>query len=166
MQTRPPTWQAAARAVYQRTALPFCGLFQLSDELVRIEADRVCEVEKLDDIQPPLPALQVGDERLVAPKRTCHVGLVEPGFLAVLEPYCGPKPAAGAANCGRKHDSDALRRAIGRENSPGESRLVDDNTTEDSPIPAGFTFLGQFIDHDVSNTSFPCSTRVGTSCKT
>ena len=59
--------------------------FQLTDKLERIEADRVCEVEELHDIEPPLPALEIGDKRLVASKRLGDIGLVETSLFTVAD---------------------------------------------------------------------------------
>jgi hypothetical protein len=46
-----------------------------------------------------------------------------------------------------------LRSIIGPPLGTGASPFVDDNTGPDGTQPAGYTFLGQFVDHDVTRTT-------------
>ena len=39
---------------------------------------------------------------------------------------------------------------LGNPAPAGSGLMVDDGTVADSPIPSGFTYLGQFIDHDIT----------------
>ncbi len=70
---------------------------------------------------------------------------------------CG-KPGLDGAPPPRKlcdpiEDSATLRAIIGPPLGTGASPFVDDNTGPDGSQPAGYTFLGQFIDHDVTRTA-------------
>jgi Animal haem peroxidase len=70
---------------------------------------------------------------------------------------CGT-PAPGASTppqqlCDPIEDTATLRAVIGPSRGVGASPFVDDNSGPDSPLPAGYTFLGQFIDHDVTRTT-------------
>jgi Animal haem peroxidase len=70
---------------------------------------------------------------------------------------CGT-PAPGAHSppqhfCRPIQDSSTLRAIIGLPLGTGASPFVDDNTGPDSIIPAGYTFLGQFVDHDLTRTT-------------
>lgn len=53
--------------------------------------------------------------------------------------------------CKSTSDSNSLRAIVGRPTDPGKSPFVDDNRV-DSQTPAGYTFFGQFIDHDLTAT--------------
>ena len=70
---------------------------------------------------------------------------------------CGT-PAPGAQRppsrlCDPIEDTATLRAIIGPPLGSGASPFVDDNTGPDGAQPAGYTFLGQFIDHDVTRTT-------------
>ena len=70
---------------------------------------------------------------------------------------CG-KPAPGETRppqrlCDPIEDTATLRAIIGPPLGTGASPFVDDNTGPDGAQPAGYTFLGQFIDHDVTRTT-------------
>jgi hypothetical protein len=52
--------------------------------------------------------------------------------------------------CDPIEDTATLRAIIGPPLGTGASPFVDDNTGPDGVQPAGYTFLGQFIDHDVT----------------
>ena len=59
--------------------------------------------------------------------------------------------------CDPIEDTATLRAIIGpssvTSSTPNTSPFVDDNTGPDGAQPAGYTFLGQFIDHDVTRTT-------------
>ncbi len=59
--------------------------------------------------------------------------------------------------CDPIEDTATLRAIIGpsfvTSSTPNTSPFVDDNTGPDGVQPAGYTFLGQFIDHDVTRTT-------------
>ncbi len=55
--------------------------------------------------------------------------------------------------CDPIEDTATLRAIIGPPLGTGVSPFVDDNTGPDGAQPAGYTFLGQFIDHDVTRTT-------------
>ena len=58
--------------------------------------------------------------------------------------------------CDPIEDTATLRAIIGPPSvtaTPNTSPFVDDNTGPDGMQPAGYTFLGQFIDHDVTRTT-------------
>jgi hypothetical protein len=59
--------------------------------------------------------------------------------------------------CDPIEDTATLRAIIGpsavTSTTPNTSPFVDDNTGPDGVQPAGYTFLGQFIDHDVTRTT-------------
>ncbi len=70
---------------------------------------------------------------------------------------CGT-PAPGEAGppqrlCDPIEDTATLRAIIGPQLGTGASPFVDDNTGPDGAPPAGYTFLGQFVDHDVTRTT-------------
>ncbi len=70
---------------------------------------------------------------------------------------CGT-PAPGAAHppgrlCDPVEDTATLRAISGAPLGTGASPFVDDNTGPDGVLPAGYTFFGQFIDHDVTRTT-------------
>ena len=70
---------------------------------------------------------------------------------------CG-KPAPGETRppqqlCDPIANTATLRAIIGPPLGTGASPFVDDNTGPDGAQPAGYTFLGQFIDHDVTRTT-------------
>ncbi|HXC92173.1 MAG TPA: peroxidase family protein [Stellaceae bacterium] len=70
---------------------------------------------------------------------------------------CG-KPAPGEAGppqrlCDPIEDTATLRAIIGPPLGTGASPFVDDNKGPDGAQPAGYTFFGQFIDHDVTRTT-------------
>lgn len=78
---------------------------------------------------------------------TCHP--------ALNVPYCGTAPATPAPpNCTMVSDSDFLRSVAGRPSGVGSSPFVDpENPPSRDVAPAGYTFLGQFIDHDLTRTA-------------
>jgi len=53
----------------------------------------------------------------------------------------------------RHDDTATLRAIIGPPLGAGASPFVDDNTGPDGAQPAGYTFLGQFVDHDTTRTT-------------
>ncbi|MGH7048386.1 MAG: peroxidase family protein, partial [Stellaceae bacterium] len=55
--------------------------------------------------------------------------------------------------CSPVEDNPTLDAIIGPSLGYGVSPFVDDNTGPDGSQPAGYTFLGQFIDHDVTRTT-------------
>lgn len=55
--------------------------------------------------------------------------------------------------CRPIEDTPTLRAIIGPPRGTGASPFVDDNTGPDGTQPAGYTFLGQFVDHDVTRTT-------------
>jgi hypothetical protein len=57
----------------------------------RIESYGVGKLQEFDDINAPLPALNPGDEGLVAPQALSEVGLREAGLDALLDEQ-RPKP--------------------------------------------------------------------------
>ncbi len=63
------------------------------------------------------------------------------------------KPARRSGCCDPIEDTATLRAIIGPPLGTGASPFVDDNTGPDGAQPAGYTFLGQFIDHDVTRTT-------------
>jgi Animal haem peroxidase len=70
---------------------------------------------------------------------------------------CGT-PAPGALHppeqlCAPVKDTATLNAIMGPQLGAGVSPFVDDNTGPDGAQPAGYTFLGQFIDHDVTRTT-------------
>jgi hypothetical protein len=70
---------------------------------------------------------------------------------------CG-KPGPGETHppdhlCDPIEDTATLRAIIGPPLGTGASPFVDDNKGPDGAQPAGYTFLGQFIDHDVTRTT-------------
>ena len=70
---------------------------------------------------------------------------------------CG-QPAPGASDpperlCAPVVDNPTLNAIIGPQLGAGVSPFVDDNTGPDGAQPAGYTFVGQFIDHDVTRTT-------------
>jgi hypothetical protein len=70
---------------------------------------------------------------------------------------CG-QPAPGASHppeqlCAPVEDNPTLDAIIGPQLGAGVSPFVDDNTGPDGAQPAGYTFFGQFIDHDVTRTT-------------
>ncbi len=70
---------------------------------------------------------------------------------------CG-QPAPGASHppeqlCAPVEDNPTLDAIIGPQFGAGVSPFVDDNTGPDGAQPAGYTFFGQFIDHDVTRTT-------------
>ena len=70
---------------------------------------------------------------------------------------CGqPAPGASAPPgqlCAPVVDNPTLNAIIGPQLGTGVSPFVDDNTGPEGAQPAGYTFLGQFIDHDVTRTT-------------
>ncbi|HEY3912121.1 MAG TPA: peroxidase family protein [Stellaceae bacterium] len=70
---------------------------------------------------------------------------------------CG-QPALGRPHppeklCAPVEDNPTLNAIIGPRLGTGVSPFVDDNTGPDGTQPAGYTFFGQFIDHDVTRTT-------------
>ena len=70
---------------------------------------------------------------------------------------CGT-PAPGETHpperlCRPIENTPTLRAIIGPPLGTGASPFVDDNTGPDGTQPAGYTFLGQFVDHDVTRTT-------------
>jgi hypothetical protein len=70
---------------------------------------------------------------------------------------CG-QPAPGASHppeqlCAPVVDNPTLNAIIGPQLGAGVSPFVDDNTGPEGSQPAGYTFFGQFIDHDVTRTT-------------
>jgi hypothetical protein len=70
---------------------------------------------------------------------------------------CG-QPAPGASDpperlCASVVDNPTLNAIIGPQLGTGVSPFVDDNTGAEGSQPAGYTFFGQFIDHDVTRTT-------------
>ena len=70
---------------------------------------------------------------------------------------CG-EPAPGASDpperlCAPVVDNPTLNAIIGPQLGAGVSPFVDDNTGPEGAQPAGYTFFGQFIDHDVTRTT-------------
>jgi hypothetical protein len=70
---------------------------------------------------------------------------------------CGT-PAPGETGppqqlCDPIDDTATLRAIIGPPLGAGASPFVDDNTGPDGAQPAGYTFLGQFVDHDTTRTT-------------
>jgi hypothetical protein len=70
---------------------------------------------------------------------------------------CG-RPAPGVSHppeqlCAPVEDNPTLDAIIGPRLGTGVSPFVDDNTGSEGSQPAGYTFLGQFIDHDVTRTT-------------
>ena len=70
---------------------------------------------------------------------------------------CG-QPAPGASGpperlCAPVVDNPTLSAIIGPQLGAGVSPFVDDNTGPEGAQPAGYTFFGQFIDHDVTRTT-------------
>jgi hypothetical protein len=75
---------------------------------------------------------------------------------------CG-QPAPGASHprgqlCAPVVDNPTLNAIIGPQLGTGVSPFVDDNTGPEGAQPAGYTFFGQFIDHDVTRTTAALST--------
>lgn len=70
---------------------------------------------------------------------------------------CGTRAAGEvrppAQLCKPIEDTPSLRAIIGPPLGTGASPFVDDNKGPDGAQPAGYTFLGQFIDHDVTRTT-------------
>jgi hypothetical protein len=56
------------------------------------------------------------------------------------------------APCAAVEDIRTLEAIAGPQFGTGRSPFVDDNTGPDGPQPAGYTFFGQFIDHDLTRT--------------
>jgi hypothetical protein len=54
------------------------------------------------------------------------------------------------APCAAVEDTRTLEAIAGPQLGTGRSPFVDDNTGPDGAQPAGYTFFGQFIDHDVT----------------
>ena len=70
---------------------------------------------------------------------------------------CGT-PAPGALHppeqlCAPVEDTATLNAIMGPQLDTGVSPFVDDNRGPEGAQPAGYTFLGQFIDHDVTRTT-------------
>jgi Animal haem peroxidase len=70
---------------------------------------------------------------------------------------CGT-PAPGETDapqhlCDPIQDTATLRAIIGPPLGTGASPFVDDNTGPDGAQPSGYTFFGQFVDHDVTRTT-------------
>ncbi len=70
---------------------------------------------------------------------------------------CG-RPAPGRSHppeqlCAPVEDNATLNAIIGPQLGAGASPFVDDNTGPDGTQPAGYTFFGQFIDHDLTRTT-------------
>jgi hypothetical protein len=55
--------------------------------------------------------------------------------------------------CAAVEDTRTLEAIAGPRLGTGRSPFVDDNTGPDGTQPAGYTFFGQFIDHDVTRTT-------------
>lgn len=55
-------------------------------------------------------------------------------------------------NCKPVIDSQLLESIIGPQVGTGQSPFVDDNTGPDGVQPAGYTFIGQLLDHDITRT--------------
>ncbi|KRE16783.1 hypothetical protein ASE66_09220 [Bosea sp. Root483D1] len=51
---------------------------------MRIESNRLCELEKFCHVNSTLTAFNVGDERLVTTQLPGYVSLVQPGSLPVF----------------------------------------------------------------------------------
>src|SRR5271163_348301 len=69
-------------------------------------------------------------------------GLPAPGVSHPPERLCAPVV-----------DNPTLNAIIGPQLGTGVSPFVDDNTGPEGSQPAGYTFFGQFIDHDVTRTT-------------
>lgn len=67
---------------------------------------------------------------------------------APLLPYAGDQPSPFAVLLERQIEQpeDFLLGVLGRS----EGTMLDDNQVESASTPAGFTFFGQFIDHDIT----------------
>jgi hypothetical protein len=69
-------------------------------------------------------------------------GTVAPGETGPPRQLCDPI-----------EDTATLQAIIGPALGTGASPFVDDNTGPDGAQPAGYTFFGQFVDHDVTRTT-------------
>ena len=124
---------------------------------------------KLEQLLRTLPALTIGHgggPPLVAGSQTTMTTGPDPSFYGFCYEACRTERAVGS--CGTRAAGQAqppmqlcspiefdptLSAVIGPPLGTGASPFVDDNKDADlNQQPAGYTFLGQFIDHDVTRT--------------
>jgi hypothetical protein len=124
------------------------------------------KLEQLFRIFPPLTMGHGGGPPLMANSQTATTTGSDPSFYSFCYEACRTERAVGS--CGTPAPGQAqpptqlcepieftptLSAIIGPQLGTGASPLVDDNKTADlTQQPAGYTFLGQFIDHDVTRT--------------
>jgi hypothetical protein len=93
-----------------------------------------------------------------------NVLLGKPNFTGFCSMVCATAPSRTSGSCGTPGVPDnthickaivpgnLVEQLIGNQHDRGTSPFVDDGSLPDGKIPAGYTFLGQFIDHDLTKT--------------
>jgi hypothetical protein len=123
-------------------------------------------LEQVLRMLPPVAAGHGGAVPLVQGSQAAAAANQDPSIYGFCYQACRTERAAGScgtpapgssappqAMCRSIEDTAALNAVIGPQFGTGASPFVDDNKSlDDSQQPAGYTFLGQFIDHDVTRT--------------
>jgi len=89
-----------------------------------------------------------------------HHGITVPPSVrdVALPPSSGDGPSRFGVLFEREPEQpdDSLLGLLGRTGGPmQDAARVDQEPAQDAPIPAGFTFFGQFIDHEITLMSMP-----------
>ena len=124
------------------------------------------KLERVLRMVPPVSAGHGGGTPLVQSSQGAAAASPDPSVYGFCYEACATERAVGS--CGTPAPGEAqapmqmceplefnptLSAVIGPQLGTGASPFVDDNTNADpAQQPAGYTFLGQFIDHDVTRT--------------
>ncbi len=124
---------------------------------------------RLEQILRILPAVNVGHGGGPALSQSSAGGAAppqDPSIYGFCYESCRTERAVGSCGtaapgknnppqklCDPIENTATLQAIIGPQLGTGASPFVDDNTGPDGAQPAGYTFLGQFIDHDVTRTT-------------
>lgn len=134
-------------------------IVELNIELRRMSLGTVGHGSLLQALTADLPETSETDPtfRLLAGLRLVTQGIYARQFCSIVCRSTNPDipPCVDTTEpiqlCTSTSDSNSLRAIIGRSTDPGKSPFVDDGRP-DSQTPAGYTFFGQFIDHDLTAT--------------
>ena len=124
------------------------------------------KLERVLRMVPPVSVGHGGGTPLVQSSQGAAAASPDPSVYGFCYEACATERAVGS--CGTPAPGEAqapmqmcepiefnptLRAVIGPQLGTGASPFVDDNTNADpAQQPAGYTFFGQFIDHDVTRT--------------
>jgi hypothetical protein len=133
------------------------------------------QLERLLRILPPVSVGHGGGTPPLAQSQQATVPSPDPSIYGFCYESCKTAravgscgtPAPGASDssdgsdasgqhdepCAAVEDTRTLEAIAGPQLGTGRSPFVDDNTGPDGVQPAGYTFFGQFIDHDVTRTT-------------